>query len=102
VRIAPEGGRVLSYQEGPTRLSADVDAAGDGVLVWSRTYFAAWRASVDGRAVEPVLAEGHVVGIPVAAGRQHVEVSWSRTPLLAGIALFFVGVVCAVIVRISS
>jgi hypothetical protein len=102
VRIVPEGGRVVSYEEGPARLSADVDAAGDGVLVWSRTYFAAWRASVDGRAVKPVLAEGHVVGIPVAAGRHHIGVSWSRAPLLAGIALFFVGVIGALIARISS
>jgi len=99
VRVAAEGGRVVSSEEGPARLSAEVEAAGDGVLVWSRTYFPAWRASVDGRAVEPVLAEGHVVGIPVATGRHHVEVSWSRTPLLAGIGLFLLGAVGAVLLR---
>jgi hypothetical protein len=94
-----DGGRVVIIEEAPARLAASVEAASDGTLVWSRSYFRAWRASVDGRPVEPVLAEGHLVGIPVSAGAHHVEVSWSKGPLFAGLALCFVGIVAALLLR---
>jgi hypothetical protein len=94
-----EDGRIVSFEEGPARLTASVEAKTGGTLVWSRSYFGAWRASVDGRPVEPVLADGHLVGIPVSAGAHHVEVSWSRGPLFAGLALCFVGIVAALLLR---
>ena len=92
-----DGGRVLSSAEGPTRLTAEVEAAAGGLLVWSRSYFAAWRATVDGQPVEPVVAEGHVVGLRVPAGTHHVEVRWSSAPLLAGIGLLVAGVAAATV-----
>ena len=94
-----DGGRVVSFEEGPARLTASVEAETDGTLVWSRSYFRAWRASVDGRPVEPVLAEGHLVGIPVSVGAHHVEVRWSRGPLFAGLGLWVVGVMAALFLR---
>ena len=97
VRI--HGGRVVSTEEGPARLAASIEAGSDGTLVWDRSYFRAWRATVDGRPVEPVLAEGHLVGVPVSAGLHRVEVSWSRGPLFAGLALCFVGIVAALLLR---
>jgi hypothetical protein len=97
--VRMDGGRVVIIEEGPARLAASVEAASDGTLVWSRSYFRAWRASVDGRPAEPVLAEGHLVGIPVPAGAHHVEVSWSRGPLFAGLALCFLGMVSALLLR---
>jgi uncharacterized membrane protein YfhO len=69
------------------------------MLVWSRSYFRAWRASVDGRPVAPMLADGHLVGVPVPAGSHQVEVRWSRGPLFAGLALCFAGVIAAVLLR---
>jgi uncharacterized membrane protein YfhO len=94
-----DGGRIVSFEEGPARLTASVEAETGGTLVWSRSYFRAWRASVDGRPVEPVLAEGHLVGIPVSAGAHHVEVRWSQAPLFAGVGLCFVGIVAALLLR---
>src|SRR5262249_51081193 len=82
-----DGGGVASFQEGPASLSADVEAGGPGLVVWSRSYFRAWQVTVDGQAVEPVLADSHLVGIPVLAGTHHVEVRWSRRPLVAGLFL---------------
>jgi hypothetical protein len=93
------GGRIISIEEGPARLSASVEAGADGMLVWSRSYFRAWRASVDGQPVEPLLAEGHLVGIAVSAGAHHVEVRWSRGPLFAGVGLWVVGVMAALFLR---
>jgi hypothetical protein len=97
VRI--EGGRVVSSDEGPTRLTAAVEAGGDAMLVWSRSYFSAWQASVDGKPATPVLAEGHVVGVPVPAGAHRVEVRWSSGPLMAGAGLCFAGVIAALALR---
>ena len=94
-----EGGRIVSFEEGPARLTASVEAETGGTLVWSRSYFRAWRASVDGRPVEPVLADGHLVGIPVSAGAHHVEVRWSRAPLIVGAGLCAVGVIAALQLR---
>jgi hypothetical protein len=94
-----DGGRVVSFDEEPARLSASVDAASDGMLVWSRTHFRAWQASVDGRPMEPALVEGHLVGVPVPAGSHRVEVRWSPRPLLAGLALSLAGIVVAVFLR---
>ena len=92
-------GRIDSVEDGPARLTVSVEAATDGTLVWARSYFRAWRASVDGRPVEPALAEGHLVGVPVRAGTHHVEVRWSRAPLLAGVGLWVVGVMAALFLR---
>jgi uncharacterized membrane protein YfhO len=94
-----DGGRIVSFEEGPARLTASVEGVTDGTLVWSRSYFRAWRASVDGRPVEPVLADGHLVGIPVSAGAHQLEVRWSRGPLMAGLGLWVVGMMAALVLR---
>jgi hypothetical protein len=90
-----EGGRFLSVRERAASLRAEVEAAAPGLLVWSRSHFGAWRATVDGRPAEVVLADGHVVGVPVPAGTHRVEVAWSPTPLLAGALAFTAGVLAA-------
>jgi len=46
-----------------------------------------------------VLADGHLVGIPVSAGAHHVEVRWSRAPLIVGAGLCAVGVIAALQLR---
>jgi uncharacterized membrane protein YfhO len=99
VRI--DAGRVVSFEEGPSALTAEVEAGAGGTLVWSRSYFSAWEAVVDGRDVEPVMADGHLVGIPLSAGAHHVAVRWSRAPLLAGVALFGVGLLAVLALRRS-
>jgi hypothetical protein len=94
-----DGGRVVSSEERPTRLSADVEAGADGVLVWSRTYFRTWQATVDGEPVTPVLADGHLVGVPVPAGAHRIEVRWSRGPLIGGVGLCLAGLSAALALR---
>jgi hypothetical protein len=94
-----DGGRFLSVRERAAALVAEVDAGTSGLLVWSRSYFGAWRATVDGQPAAVVLADGHVVGVPVPAGSHRVEVSWPRAPLVAGGASFMVGAVAAALLR---
>jgi hypothetical protein len=89
-------------EEGATRLRARVDAPAPALVVWSRTFFRAWRASVDGRAVDVVVADGHLVGIPIGPGPHDVQVHWSATPVIAGGALSLASVGLLVVLRRSS
>jgi hypothetical protein len=73
--------------EGPTGLRARLVAAAPAVVVWSRTYFRAWRARVDGVPAEVIVADGHLVGVSVPAGAHDLEVEWSRVPLVFGLVL---------------
>ncbi len=94
-----DGGRVVSYEDAPAALTASVEATAGGTLVWARSFFRAWRASIDGQPVDPLLADGHLVGVPVPAGAHRVEVRWSRGPLFTGLALCLAGVIAAVLLR---
>jgi hypothetical protein len=92
-------GRFISVRERAGALRVEVDSPVPGLLVWSRSCFGAWRATLDGRPTDVVLADGHVVGISVPAGTHAVEVAWAGAPLIAGAALFTVGVLAAALLR---
>jgi hypothetical protein len=91
--------RVETIRETPDQLTVRLDARGTGILVWSRTFFSAWRARVDGAAVAPVRADGHLTGVPVPAGAHTVEISWSPGPVLAGGVLALLGLAAVVLLR---
>jgi hypothetical protein len=67
--------------------------------VWSRTFFSAWKATVDGVPADPIRADGHLVGVPVPAGRHEVCVYWSAGPVLGGLILTGLGLVAAMRLR---
>ena len=93
-----DGGSIvydLGGEPADVDLSRTVEIAADGVVVWPRTFFPAWRATVDGRPVAPVPSDGHLLGVPVPAGRHEVRVWWSKTPLLAGLAAALIGLAVA-------
>jgi hypothetical protein len=89
---ASEGpGRVVGARESVSRMEATIEAGTPVMLVWSRTFFPAWRASVDGAPAPVVVASGHLVGVPVPPGAHRVEVWWPRGPLVAGLVLAVLG-----------
>ncbi len=95
-KTADAGGERLDVRpelvrETADRLVARVDSPIPGVLVWSRTFFSAWWATVDGKPAELVRADGHLVGVRVPAGAHEVEVGWSARPVVAGSALAILG-----------
>jgi hypothetical protein len=92
-----EAGRVHLESESTDRLVAEIDGVEAGVVVWSRTYFPAWRARVDGVDARVLAADGHLVGVAVPAGPHRVEIVWPRRPLLLGAALSVLGVFLAVV-----
>ena len=90
---AVDAGRVVAARERVSRMEATVEMATPAVLVWSRTFFPAWRASVDGAPAPVVAAFGHLVGVPVPAGAHRVEVWWPPGPVVAGLLLAVLGLV---------
>jgi hypothetical protein len=95
-KAAAAGGERLDVRpellrETADRLVARIESPAPGVLVWSRTFFSAWWATVDGKPAEPVRADGHLVGVPVPAGAHEVEVGWSARPVVAGCAMAMLG-----------
>jgi hypothetical protein len=94
-----EAGTVKIELETPDRLVAQVDGASPGVVVWSRTYFPAWRAEVNGAKARVLAADGHLVGVLVPAGAHRLEVVWPRQPLLLGTALCAIGAILALWLR---
>jgi hypothetical protein len=94
VRLAPD-----RLAESASFLRARIETPVPGVLVWSRTFFRAWRARVDGAPARPVLADGHLVGVPVPAGIHEVEIRWSSRPVLVGGILAAFGMLALVYLR---
>ena len=85
--------------ETATRLRARIVAPAPALVVWSRTYFGAWRARLDGQSAEIQVADGHLVGVPVSAGAHEVEVGWSTAPLIAGALVSLAALALVVLLR---
>jgi hypothetical protein len=90
---------VLRSEERASQLTTEVDASSDAVLVWSRTFFSAWQAAVDGVSVRPMRADGHLVGVPIGRGRHRVQVTWQPWPVWIGLGLSVMGWITVVALR---
>jgi len=93
--------RVETLRETADRLVARLDAPVAGVLVWSRSYFSAWRATMDGQPAATERADGHLLGVLVPAGSHLVEVRWSAGPVVAGAFLSALGLSALLLLRRS-
>ena len=69
----------------PDRAVAEVEAAGPGYAVLSRTYFPAWKSRVDGRPAPTLVANGRDLAVPVPAGRHSVELEYDPGPFRLGV-----------------
>ena len=67
--------------------SADVEAAAPGHVIFSRTYFGAWKARLDGREVPLLVANARDLAIAVPQGKHSVEFEYDRAPFGRGVAL---------------
>jgi hypothetical protein len=96
---AASSAEVVRSEERPGQLTAEIDTAADAILIWARTFFTAWRASVDGVPVWPVRADGHLVGVPVGPGRHRVEIAWQAGPVWIGLGLSLAGCFMVLVLR---
>jgi hypothetical protein len=69
------------------RAQVDVDAPAPGHLVWSRTFFPAWKATVDRSPAPVLLANGRDLAVAVPAGRHRVDIVWNPDTFRWGVAL---------------
>lgn len=69
------------------RAEAVVDAAGNGHVVFARTFFPAWRASLDGAPAPVVVANARDLAVAVPAGRHRVAFEYDAAPFRRGVAL---------------
>jgi hypothetical protein len=86
----------------PDRASIDVDAAGDGHLVFSRTFFDAWKGLVDGTHATVFIANGRDLAMAVGQGKHHVEFQYDTAPFVRGVALQAVALVLLAFAAIRS
>ena len=75
----PSAARILRRDR--ERLVATTRSPQPGVLVWQRSYLPIYRAQVDGRDAEPLVADLHRLGVQVPAGEHTVEIWADRRPL---------------------
>ena len=88
---APTGGasagRLSALRIGADGGSADIEAAAPGHVIFSRTYFGAWKARLDNRQVPVLVANARDLAIAVPQGRHSVEFEYDRAPFGRGVAL---------------
>jgi len=77
--------RLVSWRPGQLALETGLNRPGH--LVVLEGFDRGWSARVDGQAVEPAVANGVFLGVPLGAGRHHVELVYRPRGLLAGAAL---------------
>jgi hypothetical protein len=75
------------------RIAVDVNAASAGMLVLSEMYYPGWSAKVNGKAATIYRVDGALRGIPVAAGANHVELTYAPNSFRLGAALSFTTVI---------
>ncbi|HUW96596.1 MAG TPA: YfhO family protein [Anaerolineae bacterium] len=82
---------VVEYE--PSRITLDVDAAEDGMLVLSEVYYPGWRARVDGREVRIHRVDHALRGVRLERGSHRVEFVYGPVSLKVGL-LVTVVVLC--------
>jgi hypothetical protein len=73
---------VVEYE--PSRITLDVDAAAEGMMVLSEVYYPGWRARVDGREVRIHRVDYALRGVEVEAGPSRVELFFDPITLKIG------------------
>jgi hypothetical protein len=83
----PAPAYVLERAVEPDRALADVTPGAPGHLLFSRTFFPAWKATLDGSPVPVLLANGRDLAVAVPPGKHRVEIFWSPASFRRGFVL---------------
>ncbi len=67
------GGQATIVSRGTEKMSLDVNAPAEGLLIISENFYPGWRATVDGEPVEILRADYTLRAIPVRAGQHRIE-----------------------------
>jgi hypothetical protein len=83
--------RLTSVETSADRAAAEIEAVAPGHVVFSRTYFPTWKATLDGRPVPVLVANARDLAVAVPPGRHRVAFWWDRRPFERGVALQILG-----------
>jgi hypothetical protein len=75
---APPSVALRASRPGPGRWEIEVSGANPSLVVVAESWFPGWKATVDGKDVEVVEADGAFLGIPVGAGDHEVKLKYHR------------------------
>ncbi len=92
--------RITSYS--PQEVVVEVNAADDSMLVLTDLYYPGWKARVNDEKAEVLRVNGLVRGVPVKAGRSTVVFYYRPLYFMAGLGLFFLGVVFSVVLVVKD
>lgn len=96
-------GRVTALDNAaPESWSWTVEAAGAGALLIQRAHLPIYRLEVDGRRVEPLVANLHRMAVPLDAGSHVVELSVDRSPFRAASAVSMLTALALLLYVLSS
>ncbi len=84
---APPAARLTVASVTPDRVRARVEAQGPGHVLFSRTYFPAWKARLDGNPARVLVANGRDLAVAVPAGTHEIEIAYDRAPFRIGVAI---------------
>lgn len=98
--LAPVPGRVLSFAR--NRLTVEVEAPADGLVVIHEAHYPGWKATVDGRATEVIPANAVFRGVPVSSGKHVIILEYpARSYVLLG-AISILGFLAALVLAIRG
>ena len=86
-RPAPSPAYVLERVLEADRALVDVDAGAPGHMLFSRTFFPAWKGRLDGSPAPVLLANGRDLAVAVPPGKHRLEIFWSPTSFRRGFVL---------------
>ncbi len=69
------------------RASVRIEADAPGHVVFSRTWFPAWKARLDGREVPVLVANARDLAVAVPGGSHRLEIHWDDAPFRRGVIL---------------
>lgn len=96
------GATLSAASIGADRAATTVETDGAGYLIFSRTFFPAWRAHLDGRPTSLVVANARDLAVAVPAGRHRVELAYDRSPFRLGVAIQAAAFLAAVVAAATA
>jgi uncharacterized membrane protein YfhO len=85
------------YGPGKATIALSAPAPAGSALVVSENYFPGWRAMIDGKDAPVYRADYNLIGVPLPAGAQRVELSFHDAAVGTGKAITLAALAAAVV-----
>ncbi len=99
---APPSARLEIELATADRAAAGVEAEAPGYVLFSRTFFPAWRARLDGVPAPVIVANARDLAVAVSSGRHRVEIEYDRRPFRRGVAIQAAALLAALAVAAAA